>query len=412
MKKILQMALAGAMGVTTVHAKPSVEVLHWWTSGAEAAAIGDMKSRLEKKGVEWQDMPVAGGSGTAAKQALKVRVLSGNPPSAVQMKAAEIAEWNEEDVFSTAIDATAKSENWDSVLPPAIAKGLKCDGKYCAAPANVHRVDWIYSNPKVLAKVGVDTPTNWDEFNTAAQKLKKAGITPLAHGGQAWQDATLFEVIAISLGGSNFYHNAFVKLDKKALQSETMVNVFKQFRKMRGYVDRSFQGRDWNLATSMVINGDAGFQVMGDWAKGEFIVAGKKPGVDFTCSTYGKGYIYNTDSFAFFDKGDADSVTGQAEMASVIMDKDFQKSFNLKKGSIPARTDVSLVDFDKCAVKSQQEMVSRSKTGGLQPSYAHGMALPGAMSGAITDVVTNFFNSDQSPEQGVKALVHAIDSER
>ncbi|MEZ5834352.1 MAG: hypothetical protein R3D03_01275 [Geminicoccaceae bacterium] len=51
---------------------------------------------------------------------------------------------------------------------------------------------------------------------------------------------------------------------------------------LRGFVDDNF-GRDWNLATAMVINGEAGFQMMGDWAKGEFLNAGKKPGEDFLC---------------------------------------------------------------------------------------------------------------------------------
>ena len=417
MTKMLKIMLSGAiaLGATLAYSGPNVEVLHWWTSGGEAKALDNMKQRLDKKGVAWQDMPIAGGSGTNARQVLRARVLAKNPPSSAQMKAAGIMDWMEagDDIFSKRVHEQAVIENWDSVLPDVVAKGLKCDGYYCAAPVNVHRVDWLWSNPQVLAKVGATVPTTWAEFNAVADKLKSAGITPLAHGGQAWQDATVFEVVAISLGGPKFYENAFVKLDNRAIQSETMVNVFKQFRKLRGYVDRSFQGRDWNLATSMVINGEAGFQIMGDWAKGEFLIAGKVPGVDFNCSTIGNGYLYNVDSFAFFNlDDDADAVTGQKQMASVIMDTDFQKAFNLAKGSIPARTDVSLADFDNCAVKSQDDMISTGNSGGLQPSYAHGMALQGAFSGAVTDVVTNFFNSDQSAEDAVRALVAAIDAER
>ena len=33
----------------------------------------------------------------------------------------------------------------------------------------------------------------------------------------------------------------------------------------------------------MVIKGEAGMQLMGDWAKGEFLSAGKVPGKDFVC---------------------------------------------------------------------------------------------------------------------------------
>ncbi len=420
MTKITHMLMSGAIGIgvalgaSVATAAPTVEVLHWWTSGGEAAAIADLKTRLEAKGVMWQDMPVAGGAGTNAEQALIARVTAGNPPDAVLMKGAKIQEWHEEyGAFGDAIDVTAMQEGWNDVLPGSIAKGLKCDGAYCAAAVNIHRVDWVWSNPEVLAKVGVMTPpTNWDEFNATADKLKAAGITALAHGGQAWQDATVFEVIAITLGGPQFYHNAFVELDNRAIQSETMVKVFEQFRKLRGYVDRSFQGRDWNLATSMVMNGNAGFQIMGDWAKGEFTIAGKKPGVDYNCSAFGKGYISNADGFVFFEASDMESEKAQQAMASVIMSVEFQESFNLKKGSIPARTDMDLSNFDSCAKKSHADIVKASENGGLQPSLTHGMAQPGTISGAVTDVVTNFFNSDQSAEDGVRALVAAIDAER
>ena len=50
---------------------------------------------------------------------------------------------------------------------------------------------------------------------------------------------------------------------------------------IRGMVDEDFSGRDWNLATAMVINGEAAMQIMGDWAKGEreiFEAAGHREG--------------------------------------------------------------------------------------------------------------------------------------
>ena len=34
-------------------------------------------------------------------------------------------------------------------------------------------------------------------------------------------------------------------------------------------------GRNWNDATAMLISGRGGVQIMGDWAKGEFLKAGK-----------------------------------------------------------------------------------------------------------------------------------------
>ncbi len=401
-------SVVGFLASTTAMAGPEAEVLHWWTSGGEAKSVAVLQQEFSDNGGTWTDMPVAGGGGDAAMTALRARVLSGNAPTAVQLKGPAIQEWYEEGVLADISDV-AKAENWENLLPAAIAGHMKCEGTWCAAPVNVHRVDWIWANAKVLADNGISLPTTWDEFNAAADKLMAAGITPLAHGGQAWQDATVFEAVALGILGPDGFRKAFIDLDEATLTSDAMIAVFDQMRKMRGYVDGNFSGRDWNLATAMVMNGEAAFQIMGDWAKGEFMAAGKVPGKDFLCiSTPGDGYLYNVDSFAMFAvKGD-DKKAGQQLLAKLIMGKNFQKVFNLNKGSIPARTDVSLDEFDSCALLSSQDMATSNSNGSLLPSYAHGMALRGAQSGAITDVVTAHFNSDMSSADAVKMLVEAV----
>ena len=101
----------------------------------------------------------------------------------------------------------------------------------------MHRVDWIWANSEVLSANGIDMPTTWDEFNAAATKLQAAGVIPLAHGGQAWQDATVFEAVALGILGSDGFRKAFVELDMDTLKSDDMVAVFYQMRTMRGYVD-------------------------------------------------------------------------------------------------------------------------------------------------------------------------------
>ncbi len=390
------------------HAEPQAEVLHWWTAGGEAKAVAVLQEEFSENGGTWTDMPVAGGGGDAAMTALRARVLSGNAPTAVQLKGPAIQEWYEEGVLAD-ISSVADAEGWADVLPTQIAEHMKCEGTWCAAPVNVHRVDWIWANKSVLDANGIEMPTTWDEFNAAAEKLQAAGVIPLAHGGQSWQDATVFETVVLGLGGPEFFQKALVDLDQEALTSDTMVQVFDQMRTMRGYVDDNFSGRDWNLATAMVMNGEAAFQIMGDWAKGEFLAAGKVPGEDFLCAaTPGEGYLYNVDSFAMFDVDGDDKKAGQELLAKLIVGPNFQKVFNLNKGSIPVRTDVALDEFDDCAVKSSEDMKASAENGSLLPSYAHGMALRGAQSGAITDVVTAHFNSDMSSEDAVKMLADAV----
>ncbi|WP_335948303.1 ABC transporter substrate-binding protein [Salipiger bermudensis] len=398
-----------ALSVATIgHAEPQAEVLHWWTSGGEAKAVGVLQEEFAENGGSWTDMPVAGGGGDAAMTALRARVLSGNAPTAVQLKGPAIQEWYEEGVLAD-ISSVAEAEGWADILPASIAGHMKCEDTWCAAPVNVHRVDWIWANADVLDSNGIEMPTTWDEFNAAAEKLQEAGVIPLAHGGQAWQDATVFETVVLGLGGPEFFQKALVDLDPEALTSDTMKASFDQMRTLRGYVDDNFSGRDWNLATAMVMNGEAAFQIMGDWAKGEFLAAGKVPGEDFLCSsTPGDGYLYNVDSFAMFNVDGDDKKAGQDLLAKLIVGPNFQKVFNMNKGSIPVRTDVALDEFDMCAQKSSEDMTAASDSGALLPSYAHGMALRGAQAGAITDVVTAHFNSDMSSDEAVQMLADAV----
>jgi len=386
----------------------TVEVLHWWTSGGEAKAVGELKAMFEEQGGTWIDSPVAGGGGDAAMTALRARVVAGNPPTAVQLKGPGIQEWAEEGVLAD-LDEVASEEEWDALLPPVLAEIMKHDGEYVAAAVNIHRVDWLWANPELLAQVDAEVPTTWEEFNAVADKLKEAGVTPLAHGGQPWQDATIFEVVALGLGGADFYRKALVELDPDALSSDTMVQVFDQMRRLRGYVDDGFSGRDWNLATAMVMNGEAAFQIMGDWAKGEFLAAGKVPGEDFLCAPApGNGYILNSDSFAFFDVEGEEKIEGQKVLASLIMSEEFQEIFNVAKGSIPARIGVPRDNFDDCAIKSMDDLAGATEANALVPSMAHEMAIPRSQRGEFLDLVTEHFNSDMSSQEAVDRLVEAI----
>ena len=404
MLKVSRMRLTGlslavmAMAAATAVQAGEVEVLHYWTSGGEAKSVAELKKIMQAKGHVWKDFAVAGGGGDNAATLLKSRVVSGNPPSAGQIKGPAIQEWASEGVLAN-LDSVAKAEKWDSLLPKVVADVMKYKGNFVAVPVNVHRVNWIWANPEVLKKAGVaGMPKTYDEFFVAADKIKKAGLIAVAHGGQNWQDFTTFESVALGVGGVKFYHDAMVNLDPKAISSDTMTKTLETFRKIKAYTDAAAPGRDWNLATSMVMKGEAAFQFMGDWAKGEFMAAGKVPGKDFLCAAApgtANAFTFNVDSFAMFKLKAADAQKAQGDLAAAIMGPEFQEVFNLNKGSIPVRLAMKLDKFDDCAKLSSKDFVDTAKSGGLQPSIAHGMAVKPAAEGAIKDVVSQFWNDDK-----------------
>ena len=170
-----------------------------------------------------------------------------------------------------------------------------------------------------------------------------------------------FDGVVLSVGGVDFYRKAFIDLDAEALGSEQMVEAFNRMAVLRSFVDDNFSGRDWNLASAMVINGEAAFQIMGDWAKGEFLNAGKVPGEDFLCFRVpgSEGAVsFNSDQFAMFAVSGDDEQAAQGAMAASIMSPSFQSAFNVVKGSVPARTDVPNDDFDACGKQGMAELAA------------------------------------------------------
>ncbi|MBN1799688.1 MAG: carbohydrate ABC transporter substrate-binding protein [Spirochaetales bacterium] len=386
-----------------------VEVLHWWTSGGEAAAVAVLKEMLEEEGHTWKDFAVAGGGGDQAMTVLKSRAVAGNPPAAAQVKGPQIQLWGDEGVL-TNLDDVAQAEKWDELVPKVVADIMKYQGHWVAVPVNVHRINWMWCNPEVFKKAGAKIPTTWAEFEDACKKIQAAGMIPVAWGGQPWQEATVFEIIVAGVGGTDFYKKALVDADPAALNSPTMVEVLKTFKMIKQYTDPGAPGRDWNLATAMVIKGEAGMQFMGDWAKGEFTAAGKVPNTDYVAAVApgtSKQFIFNIDSFIMF-KVQAKNEAAQKAMARLILQPKFQEVFNINKGSIPVRMGMPEGPFDAPARLAMKDFSETSKTGGLIPSMAHEMAVMPAIRGAIMDVVTNFYNSDLSAEDAAAQLADAV----
>jgi glucose/mannose transport system substrate-binding protein len=96
--------------------------------------------------------------------------------------------------------------------------------------------------------------------------------------------------------------------------------------------------------------------VMGDWAKGYF-EGGKdatgasrsawKPGVDFgVVPGLGSAGYYTFNSAVFGMPSGAQHPNAAAAFLTAVGSKAGQQAFNPVKGSVPARTDVELADFD------------------------------------------------------------------
>lgn len=413
-------ALAATLGAslmaTAALADPRVLMLHQWATGADAAAIARLGEMFEARGGVWEQTAVAGHTAnTLAK--LRADVLSGNAPSAVQLKGPEIAEWDATGKTAN-LDELAAAEGWDAVVAPELLEVMKPDGHWVAAPMNIHRINWLFASPPAMAAAGVTAPPkSWAEFNAACDKAVEAGKVCLAHMSADWTDATTFEVVVYGQD-IDLHRAAFVEGDPEALRSEGMVRAFEQFRLMVSkYMDPAIAGRDFDATLGMLANGDALFFIMGDWSVGTFNAGGFAYGEDYVCQQAptdwaGPGFILNSDSVVFFEQADPDYVEGQELLASLILSPDFQVVFNQAKGSIPARMDVDLSHgFNPCQQIARQDLAASIEAGTLARSMAHNMTVLQRRRGAMMDVITEFVNSDMGPEEAANAMADEVEAQ-
>tara|TARA_R110002020_G_scaffold266265_5_gene481206 strand:- start:2306 stop:3538 length:1233 start_codon:yes stop_codon:yes gene_type:complete len=343
-----------------------LEVTHWWTSGGEAAAVAEFAKAFDATGNKWVDGAIAGGGGTA-RPVMISRITGGDPMAATQFNHGRQAEELVEAGLMLDLTELAEKEGWkDIVNPPSLLDSCTLDGKIYCVPVNIHSPQWLWLSHAAFEKAGVPVPTNWEEFVAAAPKLREAGIQPLALGQQPWQSNLLFGAVQIGVGGLDLWKQINLEKDVEAAKGPEMAKVFQAMADAREMAEGS-NVQDWNQATNMVITGQAGGQIMGDWAQGEFQVANQVAGEDYSCLPgLGVHEYLSTggDAFYFPKLDDPEKAAAQLELASMMISKDVQVAFNLKKGSLPIRGDIDLAAANDCMKKGLEIL----KTGNLLPS--------------------------------------------
>ncbi|THD48405.1 MAG: carbohydrate ABC transporter substrate-binding protein [Bradyrhizobium sp.] len=363
------------------------EVIHWWTSGGESAAVKVFADAYDKAGGQWIDSAIAGGE--QARTAGINRIVGGNPPTMMQFNTGkQLDELVKNDLLAN-LDAEAAAGKWKDVLPPAILAASMRDGHFYALPVNIHGQNWLWYNKKVFADAGLDEPKTWSDVIADGPKLKAKGVIPLAHGGQSWQDHILFDAVLAGEGGADLYLKVYGKDAQAAIADPKFKHVSEVYAQLRDLMDPGMPGRNWNDATAMVITGKAGMQVMGDWAKGEFLAANETAGKEYGCVVPGEGgYVMGGDVFVFPKLKDADGTAAQAKLAKLMFDPAVQVAFNMKKGSVPVRTDADSAGMDICAQKGMASLKDPAKQ---LPSTSY--LISPDENGALNDVITQYLNT-------------------
>jgi glucose/mannose transport system substrate-binding protein len=388
--------LAAALAATVVlpfsaASAADLEVTHWWTSGGEAAAVAELAKAFDATGNKWVDGAIAGSGGTA-RPIMISRITGGDPMGATQFNHGRQAEELVEAGLMRDLTDVATRENWKEIVKPSsLLDSCTIEGKIYCAPVNIHSWQWLWLSNAAFKQAGVEVPKNWDEFVAAAPALEKAGIIPLAVGGQPWQSAGAFDVLMVAIAGKDVFNKVFGEKDAEVAAGQDIAKVF----------------QDWNQATNLVITGKAGGQIMGDWAQGEFQVAGQKAGTDYTCLPgLGVNEIISTggDAFYFPLLKDEEKSKAQEVLASTLLDPKTQVAFNLKKGSLPVRGDVDLATANDCMKKGLEILAKGNVIQGTD------QLLSADSQKQKEDLFSEFFASTMTPEDAQKRFTDIIAS--
>jgi glucose/mannose transport system substrate-binding protein len=398
------LALAGCCAQAQA-ARQGADIIHWWTANGEAAAARTMAAAYRAAGGVWRDSAIAGAD-TARAIAIN-RIVGGEAPLAAQFNTThQYAELVDEGLL-TPIDEVARREQWERILPTPVLEMIRVRGRYYGVPADIHMQAWMWYSKAAFRQAGIERePASIEELFAALDKLKAAGLIPLAHGGQPWQENILFLSMLANVGGADLYMRVLRDRDPRAIHSNEFKRVLATFKRLKSYVDPGSPGRNWNDATALLIRGKAGIQVMGDWAKGEFAHAGMRPGIEYGCMP-GLGpkapYIIQSDIFVFPRSADPAQAKAQYLLASVIARPSTQAAFNKLKGSVPIRQDADTRDYDPCARAGMEIMRDRARQVGIGETY-----LTPDQNGEMQDVLTAFWNTRMPLEKAQRGIANAL----
>jgi glucose/mannose transport system substrate-binding protein len=349
---------------------------------------------------------------------LRAQIIAGDPPAVSQLKGPEIAAWSKIAPVVD-LDAQVKAAGYEAVVPVELAKLSKPAGHWVALPIQAYRINTLFVSKKAADAISMTKlPTTWAEFNAVAEKMKAAGITPIANGGIKWDDGMKWEIALCGIS-LEAYRKALMELDAKALNGPEVLAAFKQFRKFGEWSDPGVAAQDYTTFVSRFMKGEMGMLLMGDWAAGIY----KRGG--FQLSDYMVGpapaddgkiaFDLNSDEFMFWQKPQKEFQEGQKLLASIVMSKELGPLFCQITGSIPIRTDTDLSapGFNDQQREASHAMAEAAKSGRMVLSLAHNMAQTNQITAAMIDVLTEFVHDNRiSAEEGQKRLANAVDNVR
>ncbi|MEU4159721.1 extracellular solute-binding protein [Actinoplanes sp. NPDC026670] len=324
-----------------------VEVFSWWEGPGEAEGYAALINRFKKDNpdIEFVNAAVAGGAGSNARTVLASRLAANDPPDAFQV---HLGLEQEDDVKAGKVeDLTAlfDQNGWRDKFSKPVLDAVTFGGKIYSVPVGIHRSNVLWFNAKTVQAAGITKPpATWSEFLKVAATLKSKNVVPLSIG-PGWTQKHLLENVLLGELGAEKYSGLWK--GKTSWLGPDVHAAVTMFTDVLAMSDIKTFGGDWQSALDKVIDGQAAYNVMGDWAdaylsrtrgltfKTEYD-ATTSPGTDGVFNFLGDGFTV--------PKGAPHRAAADAWL-KVCASKDGQEEFSVEKHSLPARIDAEETKF-------------------------------------------------------------------
>jgi glucose/mannose transport system substrate-binding protein len=415
------LSACGPKATPTPAASTQVEVFSWWVGPGEADGLAAMVKVFDAQypGIQFVNAAVAGGAGTNAKAVLATRLAAKDPPDSWQAHAGQETIANYVAAGQVLpLDDLFASTGLGKVLPATLLPLISKDGHPYSVPVNIHRSNVLWYNPKVLAAAGVTANpktdfTTLDAFFKVCDQIKAAGKICLSLGAP-WTAVHLFENIMIGTIGAQKWSGLWSTPPTTDWAGADVTAGIANFAKALSYTNADASTMtDWQPASKLVSDGDAAFNIMGDWAYGYFANPAPNglaltPHTDFDWAvspgTYG---VFNFLSDSFVLPVGAKHPDAALDWLTIAASKPGKEAFNPLKGSICARTDCDQSLFSEYSQDAAKDWTANVVVGSL----FHGVVAAPAWAASITTAVGLFQADTTKTADFQAALVAACKSD-
>ncbi|RNI17230.1 ABC transporter substrate-binding protein [Flexivirga caeni] len=349
----------GGSGNNTSSTK-QVEIMSWWTSASEKAALQVLVSAYEKKypDVKVIDSAVTGGAGSNEQVALASRLLNGNPPDLWQaFPGKALNSWKSQGYIAD-VSSVYQNTGLTTQLPAGLLSAETIGGKQYGVPTEAHRQNNLFFNTAVLRKAGVAIPTTgftMDQFIADLAKVNATGTPGLCMGqSDRFTAVEVFEDTLLSVVGSKGWQK--IEDDKFNWGGSDVKTALSTYAKIMKYVDPLSSGLHWDQAAKKFTNNGCGFLAMNDSVYGEIEADHGVPGQTFGYVPYpgtSGNFLAIVDNFVQAKK--AKNGINAKNFLTTIASPTVETAFSAKKGSVPVRKDAdvsSLTSYQQSAFKA------------------------------------------------------------